>query len=118
MTQTYDTSDREAVNRARAQAGRTEARRKNVVGALMENPEGRAWIYAKLEECHIWGSSFTPGAPDLTAFREGERNIGLRLLADVMAEAPAQYVTMVREAKAEEVRRTGAPAENEGVTLQ
>lgn len=49
-----------------------------------------------LEACHIFASSHTGNALN-TAFAEGERNIGLRLLNGIMAAAPDQYVQMMRE---------------------
>ena len=48
------------------------------------------------------------------AFAEGERNIGLQDLNDVMAWAPDQYIAMMREASdkriAEDGRRSDSPS--------
>lgn len=95
----YDTSDPKAVNKARKKAARSDRERHNVVASLMEIKEGRAWMNSMLECCHVFATSFVQGDPHASSFQEGERNIGLRLLADVMASAPDQYVTMCKEAK-------------------
>lgn len=97
--QPYDTSDPKQVNTARKKAARVRREQREVVRELMSTTQGRAWLYQKLEECHIWTPSFVPADPYSTAFKEGERNIGARLLADIMDAAPDQYVAMVKEAK-------------------
>lgn len=95
----YDTASPEAVNKARTKAGRAERARLDFVSGVMSLKEGRAWVNEMLTASHIFTPSFVQGDPHATSFREGERNFGLRMLADVMAAAPDQYVTMCREAK-------------------
>lgn len=95
----YDTSDPVAVNTARKRAARADRERHDVVASLMEIKEGRAWMHGMLDVCHCFATSFVQGDALSSAFKEGERNIGLRLLADVMKSAPDQYVTMIKEAK-------------------
>jgi hypothetical protein len=41
------------------------------------------------------------------AFQEGERNIGLELLADLMAASPDMFIAMLREAQNERSTREG-----------
>lgn len=94
----YDTSDREAVNTARKKDARWRRERLEVVAGLMDLKQGRAWMYALLDVCHIYQSPFYQGDPHNTSFRCGEHNIGLRLLADVQAAAPKQYIQMIEEA--------------------
>jgi hypothetical protein len=95
----YDTADPQVVNTARKKAARLRRGRLDVVAGLMGLAEGRAWVYDFLESCHCFSTSFVQGDPHATSFKEGERNPGLRLLADVMAAAPDQYVTMCKESK-------------------
>ena len=95
----YDTSDREQVNAQRRRAGRRRRRHLEVVQSLMGAEAGRAWLYEKLERCHIFQTSFVQGDPHATSFRLGENNIGLQLLADIQDAAPDDYVTMIKEAK-------------------
>jgi hypothetical protein len=49
-----------------------------------------------LETCHIFSTSFSD--VDLRmAFMEGQREIGLRLLMDIMGACPDHYIQMMRE---------------------
>lgn len=95
----YDSSDPVQVNKQRRKAGRKRVERLEFVKAMMAVREGRAWMYGHLEACHVFHTSFVAGDPHATSFRCGEHNVGLRLLADVMAAAPEQYVEMIKEAK-------------------
>lgn len=95
----FDTSDPVQVNTARKKAARKTRGKLDVVGAVMEQKEGRSWIYGMLADAHMWTPSYVRGDSHATAFQEGERNAGLRLLTDVMAAAPQLYVTMVAENK-------------------
>lgn len=97
--QPYDASDPVAVNRERKKAARIRRDRLEFVKAMMDLPQGRAWVNDLLVACHMWSPSFTPGDPHATSFKEGERNAASRILADIMAAAPDQYITMVREGK-------------------
>ena len=95
----YDTSDPAVVNNARKKAGRQKREELSVVGALMETRQGRGWLYGMLERTHIFQPSFVPGDTHQTAFREGERNVGLMILADIQASAPQLYTVMVDEGR-------------------
>ena len=98
MTSVIDANNPEQVKKAKDAAGRRRQRDKLVVEALLQHQDGRSWLRRKLEECHIFATSFRQGEPDTTAFVEGERNIGLRLLIEIQA-FPDQYVLMIKEGK-------------------
>ena len=93
----YNASDTKQIRKARAQAKIAETERQGVIFNLMSSPAGRNYVHDTLTRCHIFASSFNPSQLGM-AFNEGERNIGLQLLNDVMAFAPDQYVQMMREA--------------------
>ncbi len=95
----YDANDEKQVKKARKKAEQDDALRLDVIRNVMQTAIGRAWIYGLLERCHCFSTSFIQGAPDASAFREGERNIGLQLLADVQSASPDLYLTMIQEAK-------------------
>jgi hypothetical protein len=78
----------------------------------MSTIPGRAWVWGLLEACHVFATSHTANALN-TAFAEGERNIGLRILNDVMAACPDQYVVMTREANG---RRTASDTNRKPAT--
>src|SRR5271154_4095494 len=97
----YNASDTKAIRRLAKLAKIAESERQGVVYNLMSSPAGRSYLFDKLTRCHIFSSSFSQSAL-LTAFAEGERNIGLQDLNDVMRWAPDQYVQMMREANDKE----------------
>jgi len=65
---------------------------------VMDSPQGRRFVWALLETCHIYHSSFTGGSD--TFFREGERNIGLQVFNRINAVCPKQYGIMQAEHRA------------------
>ncbi len=95
----YNAGDPKEVNNARKRAARKTTERLRVVEALMKHEDGRAWVYELLESCHLYTNPFTLGHPDATNFKLGEMNIGQRLLADIVAAAPKEYLKMCEEAK-------------------
>ena len=62
---------------------------------LMSDPRGRRLMRHWLEICHVDHSTFTGNSTGM--FKEGERNIGLQLKAQITEFAFEQYVTMLRE---------------------
>lgn len=66
---------------------------------VMNNPGGRRFAHRLLVNAGVFGSSFSPDNPHQTSFNEGQRNMGLILLAEIMDVAPTQYATMLEEAK-------------------
>lgn len=96
----YDASNPAEINLARKKYSRKKANRLEVIKALMDLPQGRAWMYDLLEFCHIYHTPFVAGQPDSSAFRAGEQNIGQKILADVVEASPDGYLSMCKEAKA------------------
>ena len=48
---------------------------------ICSTPQGRRFIWELFfNDCGIYGSIFVPGAPDITAFNEGKRAVGMRVL--------------------------------------
>ncbi len=67
-----------------------------VIQSLMAAPGGRAWMHYYLDFCTIFHTSFDPN-PYVMAYNEGRRNVGLRLLADIMRACPEYYIQMMSE---------------------
>lgn len=97
--QPYDTSNPEEVNKARKKSARTRSDRLQFVQAAMSVDQGRAWFYDLLNRCHVFRNPFISDSSHGTAFRCGEQNIGLMILADIQDAAPEHYMTMVSENK-------------------
>lgn len=93
----YNAADLKAIRRASKLAKQAEIERRGVILSVMSNPAGRNWMYDRLVRCHVFSPSFSLQALAM-AFGEGERNIGLQDLNDVMQFAPDQYIQMMREA--------------------
>lgn len=96
--ETFDTSDREQVNKARKKASRTRADRLEFVKAAMGLEQGRAWFYDLLVRCRTINTPFSTDPYD-TAFKCGMQNIGLTIMLDIQDAAPDKYLTMVTEAR-------------------
>lgn len=77
-----------------------DERRKDLadIEKLMEKAEGRRIVWRLLEQCNVFGTTFSH-EPLTMAFNEGQRNIGLLILADVMEVAPKRYMVMTLEAQ-------------------
>ena len=92
----YDPTNRRDVKTAQKQAKVADQQRREIVNGIMSVGPGRRWICDLLETCHIFATSYSDVGLRM-AFLEGQREIGIRLLMDIMASCPDQYVTMMRE---------------------
>lgn len=62
---------------------------------VMSDKRGRSVVWRQLEIAGIYRLSYT--GDDRTAFNEGQRNIGLKLLAEINQHCPAEYMEMLKE---------------------
>lgn len=91
-----DLQSSEDVAQAKEEAHKRQLIIDEALKAFMSLPGGRYWMRGMLEACHIGSSSFTPDALRMS-FLEGERNIGLRLFADLLRVAPNEYAQMMKD---------------------
>lgn len=91
-----DHSDRAQIRSARREARVKRRDQLALLGRLMAEPHGREFFYDLLSACHMFNTSFATNALQM-AFREGERNVGLRLTADITEAAPDQFLLMLKE---------------------
>jgi hypothetical protein len=89
-------ADRKSVRRLEKAAKLAESNRRAVITQLMSTAPGREWVWDILAQCHCFATTFN-GDALTSAFAEGERNVGLRLLADILAACPDQYIQAQRE---------------------
>ncbi len=92
--------DSEEEHAQREEAGRKaelEAKRdEDAIRWVMASPLGRHAMWRLLDRGHVFRTTFTGDA--LTgAFAEGERNVGLRYLNDMLLHCPDEYNEMLRE---------------------
>lgn len=93
----YNPFEREARTEERAQERKLEHTSQLAdLLYVMTDPAGRRFMHKLLSEAGLFRSSFDSD-PHKTAFNEGQRNVGLRLMADIMAIAPSQYAQMIEE---------------------
>lgn len=64
---------------------------------LMHSPVGRSFVWDQLADAGVYRTSFVGEATHATAFAEGKRDQGLKLLARVMKYAPDHFLTMTKE---------------------
>lgn len=102
----YDSSDEGQVKRRKRQCDKARDQEVSDLGKIMGCPEGRRFVWRLLNAAGVFRISFDRD-PYVTAFREGERNNGLSLLADVQAFYADRYTIMVTEAKNMEAEKNG-----------
>jgi len=95
--ESFDASDAKQVREREQRAIRREKESREVVATLLSTPAGRNWMWQLLEAAHCFELSFSPDSQSVTAFREGERNIGLSLIAQITRTAPESFIQMMRE---------------------
>ena len=91
----YDASDKEQVRKAQLAEEDVE----KDIDFVMSQPRGRRWVYRLLYDptlSHIESQSFVTGIAAATAFNEGARSVGSRILADVKRQ-PKMYLKMLEE---------------------
>jgi hypothetical protein len=104
MTPAYGQEETEEERLAR-EVGKKEAREDaDALRTIMRSKNGRAWLYRLLAKCNVYGPTFEPGHPDITAFRLGQENIGKQLMLDCMAASDQLYILMLSEQREEEKR--------------
>jgi hypothetical protein len=96
-----DVGDEVSVKHKRSRAQLVLERRDEELRAVLSQPVGRAVLWAVLEQCGIYRSSFSPEALNM-AFQEGGRNVGLELITRIQSVDPNAYTLMTREAVAQE----------------
>lgn len=92
-------ADKEQVKKAGSKAERIREQELNDIRFLLSREQGRRFLWRYLEICGVYRSSFTGNSQ--TFFNEGERNVGLKLLDDIMEAAPDAYLVMLKENKGE-----------------
>jgi hypothetical protein len=102
MSNTFDPTDVKAHDRAsESQALEQGASRKTEVEDikwLMAHKQGRRFVTRLLDKAGVYRTSFTGNSE--TFFREGQRNLGLFVLSEVMEVTPDQHAQMLKEQQA------------------
>lgn len=62
---------------------------------VMSTASGRRVIWSVIDTCGLFRAAYTGG--DGTIFNEGMRNVALKLVAQLRAACPSEYLTMLEE---------------------
>jgi len=99
MTRRHDPTDTAAQEQQRTEKSEARKREKTQEAEdfkwLMKDKRGRRFVWGQLERTGVYRSSFTGNSE--TFFREGERNIGLMLMAMIHEHSPEAYHLMLKE---------------------
>lgn len=94
--ESFNAADPVKVRRRRKDSAAKQQRIDAVLAALMEQKQGREFVWSLLERCRIYQLSYADN-PQRMAFYDGHRNVGLQLVADLMRVASEEYVIMSKE---------------------
>lgn len=93
----FDAADPKQVNKRKQRAKLRAAEDEIVLKNILATDKGRAWLWRLLGHCHIFDISFRGDGELNMAFREGERNIGNRLLTQIVKVSTDSFVLMMKE---------------------
>jgi hypothetical protein len=66
---------------------------------LMSGPQGRKIVSDLMDWTGVYRSSFSTNGSEMS-FNEGQRNVGLRILAQVQAASPDGFLKLIEERNA------------------
>lgn len=112
VEQPLNQEEQEAVDAQEAEARRLELLVEvDDLKWLMGEKQGRRIVWRLLSEAGVYRSSFSVDAA-VMAFREGERNRGLKLLTEITEHCPDQLNRMTLESQAYAKRNRTRRARN------
>lgn len=94
-------ADEEQVKSAGKRVSRVEQEDMLDLQHLLNIPQGRRFLRALLRRCRVNALSFSASDTHMTSFNEGERNIGLWLVARMTVADLRAFVTMQVEEQGE-----------------
>lgn len=111
---TYSAASRKDVRAAEKAQRLSILVRGEVITGLMSLPNGRQWMFERLEEAQVFADPFSPD-PSINAYNAGLRAQGIKLFNDITTFCPQQFHVMIgeyhaRSAAADE--RTRGPNDN------
>lgn len=92
---TSATNERQ-IKASKEQAAKDRKSEREVMVSLMSTVSGRRWVWLRLSEAQLFTEESSLDAGYL-AYRQGQRNAGLRLLNAVTLTTPEMYLRMTQE---------------------
>jgi len=93
----YDAGNRKDVRALEKESKFENQQRMEVIKGIMSVPPGRKWMYDLLFRCHVFSTSYSDLGLRMS-FMEGQREVAIWVLTDIMSACPDSYVEMMREA--------------------
>lgn len=97
MSETPNAADSKRVEKSAKVERRSRQQELRDLRGILQNQSGRRFYWRLLEVCGTFELSYLRGDTHETAFREGGRNIGNRLLSDLMEADKTLYSIMAEE---------------------
>lgn len=95
----FDAHDPQAIENAEKSIARLKAKKLRVVESIMDDEDGRAWMFDLLgQHCHVFSENTMRDTSERNGRFEGERAVGLRVLDEIMTAAPEMFWKMRCEA--------------------
>lgn len=103
--------DQATIDRKRNRAQEVDTARQQIIRGMMSQRLGRLYLWDELSRMNVFQQTLQFGRDGYasTAFAEGRRSIGLRLLADITRWCPDEYLLMTRENTAMENHNVRSP---------
>jgi hypothetical protein len=93
----YDSGDEQHVKAGKTKAERAVARERERVRRAWSNPDARWLLYSILDRSGIHARTFKPGMPDVSAYNQGARELGLLVYEQVMEVCPELFALAKNE---------------------
>ncbi len=101
----YDAGDEGQVEKRKTKFQIKKEQDKEDLKRILDSAGGRRFLWKILSECRIYDISFT--GDEWTAFNEGKRQIGLRLIEDIFNADSKAYLEMHLEGRFRKEARNG-----------
>lgn len=88
-------ADEGQVQEATRDAKLRRERELNDLRSVLNTVEGRRFLWRILEFCGLYKTSFTGSSE--TFFLEGQRNVGIKLITEIIETEPEAYLLMMKE---------------------
>lgn len=92
-------ADPRSVRKSKQKEQLTRQRELDDLKAVCANPAGRRFVFQQLQESGVFGLVFDAANPQMNAFYEGRRSMGVTLLANLNEVDPMLYPQMVKDAQ-------------------
>lgn len=115
MTETPNAGNQKSVKAAEKRERRTRQQELADLTYVLSTSKGRRLIWRLMETCGVHEISYVRGDTHHTAFLEGQRNVGNKLLADVM-DCEASLYQLMREENTEEEQEDARSGEARGTS--